>query len=402
MVDMRPLNEKLRLRAVMMVASLTGLTSGDAEQLLTLSNGEIKTAVVAHRMGCVPTEARARLERCHGQLKRALDSDEIGTETVKGHFSRDTLQDPSQFLLGIDAGGTKTVVAIAHREHPSDVVASVRTGPANAADGFGAAQRELLQAIELARRSARLGAGPFAQAFVGMAGAGDESLRSALEQWLCTLALAHRVTVTHDTANVLAMVEPCQNAIALISGTGGMAFGRTASGSVARAGGWGWITCRGGSGYAVGVGALQAVVLQADGLGPATLLTGALQERLGVSDVRSLIGLIQGSKGFVPLIASLAETVAVAATQGDGVAYNILCVTAAELASLVSSVCTQLGMMSPSSYTLCIAGNLLIRSRLLQTHLFDYLKAQSLTPARVLSVPDPVLGALRAAADLTA
>jgi N-acetylmuramic acid 6-phosphate etherase len=397
MVDMRPLNEKLRQRAVLIVASLTRTMPADAQRLLMLCGGEIKTAVLAHRGRCSPSEARARLEQCQGQLRCAIDFAATNPEREASPLGND----PSQFLLGVDAGGTKTVAAVAHRDRPGEILGLGRGGPANAADGLETAQNELLVAVERARRSAGCRNGSFARAFVGIAGAGDESVRDSLEKWMRAFALADFISVAPDAANVLAMLEPDVNAIALISGTGAIAFGRNVSGSLARAGGWGWITGHGGGGYSTGVAALRAVVRQVDGLGPATQLTAALQGRFGESDIRGIVGIIQSADAFVPLIASLAECVDSTAAEGDPVAVEILTGTAGDLASLVQSVAGQLRFVSPRSYTLCIAGNLIVRSEFVESRLIENLVAVGLTPDRVLKVSEPVVGALRAAAQVT-
>jgi N-acetylmuramic acid 6-phosphate etherase len=74
MVDVQPTNAKLRRRAVGIVAQATALDSMAAEELLALSDGEIKTAIVANRAGVSPEEARARLAAHQGVVRRALEA----------------------------------------------------------------------------------------------------------------------------------------------------------------------------------------------------------------------------------------------------------------------------------------------------------------------------------------
>lgn len=72
MVDMRATNAKLRDRAARIVSTLTGLDRPAALALLDSCAGEVKTAVVAHRLTLAPDEARRRLEAHAGRLERAL------------------------------------------------------------------------------------------------------------------------------------------------------------------------------------------------------------------------------------------------------------------------------------------------------------------------------------------
>ena len=58
------------------------------------------------------------------------------------------------------------------------------------------------------------------------------------------------VQVVHDTELILATAE-LTTGIALIAGTGSVAWGRDASGAVARAGGWGYLLGDEGSGYGI-------------------------------------------------------------------------------------------------------------------------------------------------------
>ena len=72
MVDLKATNTKLLIRTRRIVAMLTGLTEDQAELQLGHCDGELKTAVVAHRRGVSATEARKLLHLAGGQLRGAL------------------------------------------------------------------------------------------------------------------------------------------------------------------------------------------------------------------------------------------------------------------------------------------------------------------------------------------
>ena len=60
--------------------------------------------------------------------------------------------------------------------------------------------------------------------------------------------------------------------MALVAGTGSVAYGRNAAGKTARAGGWGYLAGDEGSAYWIGREALAALALALDGRGPPTAL----------------------------------------------------------------------------------------------------------------------------------
>lgn len=72
MVEMRPTNAKLRLRAIAMVADLTDAGAGAAEAALDAAGGTIKLAVVMLAQGLDRAGAEAHLARHNGNLARAM------------------------------------------------------------------------------------------------------------------------------------------------------------------------------------------------------------------------------------------------------------------------------------------------------------------------------------------
>jgi len=72
MVDVRPLNSKLRRRAVGIVATATGLPHDQARAVLEAAGGEPKTAIVMVLAGVDAEEARQRLAASGGHVRAAL------------------------------------------------------------------------------------------------------------------------------------------------------------------------------------------------------------------------------------------------------------------------------------------------------------------------------------------
>ncbi len=73
MVDLTATNEKLKDRSQRIVSELTGLSAIDAADVLQACNGEVKTSIVAQRLSVSPEEARQRLQRSSGHLRKAIE-----------------------------------------------------------------------------------------------------------------------------------------------------------------------------------------------------------------------------------------------------------------------------------------------------------------------------------------
>lgn len=104
----------------------------------------------------------------------------------------------------------------------------------------------------------------------GAAGAEVPEARARLEQLLQRLLPGCRVSVVHDTRLVLAAAG-FETGIALIAGTGSVAYGRDRRGRESRAGGWGWLLGDDGSAAWLAREAARDVLRRADAgesLGP--------------------------------------------------------------------------------------------------------------------------------------
>ena len=72
MVDVQATNHKLVARSRRIVAQATGLGDVTAGAVLARCDGEVKTAIVAGRLGIDPDAARARLAEHGGRVRKAL------------------------------------------------------------------------------------------------------------------------------------------------------------------------------------------------------------------------------------------------------------------------------------------------------------------------------------------
>ena len=72
MVDVQATNQKLRVRAKRIVEQACGINPDEAEAILRLCDGEVKTAIVASLKKIAPGEARERLKKANGVVRGAL------------------------------------------------------------------------------------------------------------------------------------------------------------------------------------------------------------------------------------------------------------------------------------------------------------------------------------------
>lgn len=73
MVDVRATNQKLRERALSILAQATGLPRARCEEEIAAANGELKTAILSVRAHLTPEAAREQLARHDGVLRAALE-----------------------------------------------------------------------------------------------------------------------------------------------------------------------------------------------------------------------------------------------------------------------------------------------------------------------------------------
>jgi len=156
-----------------------------------------------------------------------------------------------------------------------------------------------------------------------------------------------------------------------------------------------------GSGYAIARAGLRAAAQAADGRGPATRLLGGFLTRLECLQPADLISAVHRIVGDPRAIAALAPVVLEAAESADAAAKAIVVQAGCDLATMVAAVAEQLAF-GDCPFPLAITGGVLLANPLLRQALESSLSERNLRPEPIVSVPDPVTGALRLAAQLRA
>ncbi|HEV2970910.1 MAG TPA: N-acetylmuramic acid 6-phosphate etherase [Pirellulales bacterium] len=397
MVDLRATNDKLRARTNRIVRLLTGLDRQEAGALLERCDNELKTALVSFLADIAPGEARRRLYAAGGQVRAALAVDAASRRVGA---SGETPFPLSPTVVGIDGGGTHTVALLAQLQSREDdkwtVLGRGEAGPSNLqAVGTERAVLAIDEAVSKAFQSAALPRRLVQVAWLGLAGAGRPEDQELIRRWALQKGLAADVEVTPDAPLLLAAGTSDGWGVAVVAGTGSIAFARAPDGRTSRAGGWGYLLGDEGSGYALSLAAFQAVVRMADGRGPDTLLARTLLDRLQVKRPEELIAAIYRGGLNRPALAALAPLVLGAAEAGDAVAGAIVQEGADQLALAAATCARQLEL--PPPFPLALAGGLLLASASYRERLMKALEALGIHAEPVTLVPEPAEGAVRLA-----
>jgi len=255
-------------------------------------------------------------------------------------------------VLGIDAGGTKTICLLADGE--GNVIGEARGSGANLqASGEFEVEKVLHHVMDAAigDRDVRPDA-----ICLGIAGVDRPQDTAAVHSIMRRIGFKARVIVVNDALVALVAGAGSGEGVVVVAGTGSIAYGRDSSGRAARAGGWGYLLGDEGGGFWIGRAALHAVVRQFDGRGPVTLLTPMILEHLGLSTPSELIHEIYHRDVHRHTIAGIAGLVQPAMVQRDAIAGEILTRAGVELASAAASVIARLEMRGDAFPTVLAGG----------------------------------------------
>ncbi len=317
----------------------------------------------------------------------------------------------ASIILGVDGGGTKSTAWLAVRE-PDSAVGAMQfrvlgrgaAGPANPhSAGFDDALEHVKHAILSAFSAAHLPLQTAHNACLCLAGAGRIEEQQRIANWAKEQGIANNIHVISDVQAVLAAIDetppadhPPLNKIALICGTGSMAYGTTATGRSFRCGGWGYLLDDPGSGYWLGQQALALACQSADGRSHEPALLESILRKINCTLPEQIIGWTYGHAnprqriaGLAPLVCDLAACSSpINAVLDDG---------AHRLASLVQTVRHNLGM---EHYVLAVAGGLICNQSHYAQRVLEALEKADCPPLSVNIIREPVQGALRIAMQL--
>lgn len=281
-------------------------------------------------------------------------------------------------VIGLDIGGTKTHGLLLVDGVPA---AEAMAGSANV-QNVSPAQA----AANLAEIFASLGAGTVHRVIAGSGGIDTDDDAAALRTLISPHVPGAAVDVIHDTRLILAAGESPAG-IALIAGTGSVAWGLSPAGDEARSGGWGYLLGDEGSGYWVGREAVRHTLRRFNLGQEPDELSALLLAACSVDEPEELISLFHSAETGRRYWASKSSVVFAAAVQGSAAALEIVAAAARHLAGLAADTARLLGIDGP----VVVGGGLGMNQPLLQDRLRQDLERSGLTGIRFLT-QDPVHG----------
>jgi len=245
-----------------------------------------------------------------------------------------------RLFLGVDGGQSGTIAAIG--DETGRVLGEGEAGPSNhaaGAEGRAKLVRAVCESVKQAGAQAGLDARnlEFEAACFGMSGGPEDK-----QAILAGIVRAGRLMVTTDAAVALAGATASGQGIVVIAGTGSMALGRNGQGTVARAGGWGYVFGDEGGAFDIVRQAARAALRMEEGWGPETALRAALLDATGSASANQMLHRFYAPEWERSRVASLARLVDQAAAEADPVALHIVNQAAQELAQLAAAVRGQL------------------------------------------------------------
>lgn len=282
--------------------------------------------------------------------------------------------------MGIDGGGSHVRVAITTQD--LKLIASAEGGSANPnSAGRAAAAQTVQETMRSALSNARLKPADIRAVAAGIAG--TVTARDWVRETVAAVLTEATIRAASDFEIALVGAQGERRGVLILAGTGSVAYGVNEAGDSVQVGGWGYLLGDEGSGYMLGLKALQAVVRAADGREPPTQLTKAILKTLDLREPSELIAWIY-APGRTREVAQLAPLVL--AETDDPAVKRIIAESVTELALMAETVVRRLKLESPA---FAFAGGLLSETNPVS----EGLRAALGLPAIPIPKYSPVIGA---------
>lgn len=267
------------------------------------------------------------------------------------------------YILGVDGGGTKTVIRIA--DTTGKTVSEHICGAGNYKSvGIESAEENINKGIFTAMAAIDINAEGiyFRSSCFGLSGLDCENDKAIFAKMIFNgkfkkLLDNKKTILCNDSRIGLSAASDNRNGIMIICGTGSNCFGINEYGKEAKANGWDFILGDEGSGYDTGIKALKAVMRAYDKRGPKTILTQKILQELNLGKTEELIEWAYSSSFSSGRFAALAKIVCEAAKQEDKVSIKILNNEVREAFISISTVASRLDI-SKKDFDIVFVGSL--------------------------------------------
>ncbi|MCC6057847.1 MAG: hypothetical protein LM568_02905 [Desulfurococcaceae archaeon] len=289
-------------------------------------------------------------------------------------------------FIALDTGKTKTIAMMFNSN--LDILCSVLAGPVDITLSRETILTNITKAVDTCLKISKLGLDKVD--LIVFSWAGLDTKKDFELAWSYIKELGYplnKVVIEHDAVAAFYAVTWGEPGIAVIAGTGAIAFGMDRRGRRARSSGWGWLIGDEGSASWIALQALNAASRAYDGRGPKTTLVERIKQFFNVEDLLDIVTIIYRiDLTDISKIALLAKIVDEEAEKGDEIARSIMVKAGEELALATYNVAQKLDMLNES----IIVGGVgsVFNSRIVRK-IFEE-KIRELMPKAILK--EPIIG----------
>ncbi len=224
-------------------------------------------------------------------------------------------------ICGIDAGGTTTRCILVNEN--GELLAESKAGPANyQVTGLANVAQEIRKAINVVCKEA--GINEIDVLGVGLAGVISKEDIQTVKNNLLLIKQVKKCCITNDGEIAVLGAYAGEPGIVVVVGTGSIIYGLKENGVTVKIGGWGPLLGDEGSGFWIGLKALQAIIKTGEGRNANTSLSSILMNSFNIDDLEELVSFVYQDKLSREKIAALAPLVIRAMADGDQVAKQII------------------------------------------------------------------------------
>jgi N-acetylglucosamine kinase-like BadF-type ATPase len=298
-------------------------------------------------------------------------------------------QDTPSYFTGFDGGGTRTRGLVI--DATNNVLCQVQGASSNVykleVEKAVANIAALVNEIEALIPGYRLAA---SSACIGLAGIVEGQVSPALTNALAGLGIGGEIYIHNDAYLSCYGIAEGESAIALISGTGSVAFAFDCRGNVITGGGLGYLYGDEGSGFEIGSAGIRSAVAFAEKRGPATALLDSLLTEQCIEDISCLPAVLNSPE----LVSGFAKTVHFLACQGDAEALRLIDQAAHGLTELVEAVLARIDPGPDEKPPVGLFGGCLVNMELLKSRVVARIQAMGLQVCEVSKSPQQLAAEL--------
>lgn len=298
-----------------------------------------------------------------------------------------------KYVIGVDGGGTKTVVALADLN--GKVLKTVKTGPSNlrnlgiekAVSNIGKGILKVIKNFE----------GQVIFCFIALAAVQEEykneigKIKKELLK-IVNKSFKGKIEIGSDQLTAFRAGTDEKDGLILISGTGAACHGWW-KGKEAKVSGWGWLNDE-GSGFWAGQKGFQAFWKELDGRGRKTKITKLIFKNWKIKNNEDLLKKIY-DKDFAKKVSLLSVFVDKASKQGDKIAKKIMQEAGQELALAGKIVIKELGLQK-QKFPLVLVGGM-FKSKIVLNIVKKEIKKLAPKTKFIRPKKEPVIGAIKLA-----